>query len=170
MTKSRSQREHPAYLFKYLLAANFLEYLEAGAVPALLLNLAKSFDMNSGQLGLLGGIVYLSLSFGGPFAGYLLRHYDHQLVVGVSISINNFFTLLWALTPVGYHHSSAIFIFLRFLMGFTQCAVCVFMPLWTNEFAPKDHKTSWMSYQQVIERAYGIFIFLPVIVGYNINF
>jgi hypothetical protein len=34
-------------------------------------------------------------------------------------------------------------------MGLTQCVVCVFLPLWTNQFAPKDKKTSWMGYLQV---------------------
>ena len=34
-------------------------------------------------------------------------------------------------------------------MGLTQCVMCVFLPLWTNQFAPKDRKTSWMGYLQV---------------------
>ena len=137
-----------SYLFKYLLLTNFCEYLEAGAVPALLLQLTYSFHMTAGEIGLLGGIVYLSLSIGGPLAGYLLRHYDHQIMVGSAITINNIFTLLWALTPVGLKYSTTIFILLRFFMGFTQCIVCMFIPLWTNEFAPRERKTTWMSYQQ----------------------
>lgn len=39
------------YLFKWLLLVNFLEYLEAGAIPALLLQISDAFDMNAGQLG-----------------------------------------------------------------------------------------------------------------------
>lgn len=146
---SKVSKKKVSYLFKYLLAANFLEYLEAGALPALLMQLTSSFQMKPGEIGLLGGIVYLSLSIGAPFAEYLLRNYDHQLVVGWSLTINNIFTLCWALTPIGYSFSSLLFISLRFLMGLTQCVVCIFMPLWCNEFAPKDQKTTWMSYQQV---------------------
>jgi hypothetical protein len=33
-------------------------------------------------------------------------------------------------------------------MGATQCVVCMYLPLWINEFAPANQKTSWMSYQQ----------------------
>lgn len=142
------------YLFKYLLAANFLEYLEAGAVPALLLTISSSFSMNSGQLGLLGGIVYLSISIGGPFAGYLLRHYDHKFILGISVMLNNIITFLWALTPLNWVYSSWVFIGLRFCMGFTQCVLCVYLPLWTNEFSPKTAKTSWMSYLQVSQLVY----------------
>lgn len=123
--------------------------MEAGAVPALLLHLAKAFNMKSGQIGLLGGIVYISLSVSSPFAGYLLRHYDHKTVIGLSVTINNVFTLMWALCPVGYSWSTNAFIIIRFFMGATQVVTCLYMPLWTNEFAPKESKTTWMSYQQV---------------------
>jgi hypothetical protein len=39
-----------AYLFKYLLLANMIQYMEAGAVPALLLALSHSFSMQPGQV------------------------------------------------------------------------------------------------------------------------
>ncbi len=42
------RRKNGAYLLKYILAVNFLEYLEAGAVPALLMQLARAFHMTSG--------------------------------------------------------------------------------------------------------------------------
>eukprot|EP01035_Chromulina_nebulosa_P017932 gene17932-23554_t len=58
--------------------------------------------LENGQIGLLGGIVYISLSVGGPFAGYLLRNYDHQFIVGMSLVTNNVFTFLWALTPFAF--------------------------------------------------------------------
>lgn len=83
--------------------------------------------------------MYLSLSIGGPFAGYLLRHYDHKLIVFLSLIINNIFTLLWALTPVNRTYSTTLFITIRFLMGLSQCGLCVFLPLWTNEYAPKGN-------------------------------
>ena len=171
----RLSRRDKDRLFQFLLLANFLEYLEAGAVPALLLQLSTSYHMSPGQQGLLGGVVYLSLSIGGPFAGndtlllllnhrsrdligynvvtsstgYLLRHKDHRTVIGIAVAVNNFFTLLWAMTPVDMTYSIHAFIGLRFIMGLTQCVICVFLPLWTNQFAPKDKKTSWMGYLQV---------------------
>jgi MFS family permease len=153
----KSSRKEKDLLFKFLLLANFLEYLEAGAVPALLLQLSTAFHMSPGQQGLLGGVVYLSLSLGGPFAGYLLRHHDHRTVVGAAVAINNFFTLLWALTPVNLPYSTLMFIAVRFLMGLTQCVICVFLPLWTNQFAPRDKRTSWMGYLQVSDEKYRIF-------------
>ena len=57
-------------VFIYLLLCNTLMYFEAGSVPAMLLHIAHSFNMSPGSQGLLGGIVYLSMCFGGPVAGY----------------------------------------------------------------------------------------------------
>jgi MFS family permease len=136
------------YLFKFLLLANLLQYLEAGAVPALLLSLSESFGMTPGQQGLLGGVVYLSLGVGGPFAGYLLRHHNHKFIIGVAFSANMVFALLWATTPVGLRFSTELFILLRFFMGLCQCTICVYLPLWANENAPKESRTAWMSYLQ----------------------
>jgi MFS family permease len=61
-----------SFFFKFILTAYLLMYMEAGAVPAMLISLADTFDMSTGQQGLLGGIVFLSIAVGGPFAGRLL--------------------------------------------------------------------------------------------------
>ena len=119
--------------------------------------------MNAGQQGLLGGVVYLSLSLGGPFAGYLLRNYTHKLVLIVAVAINLLLTLFWALTPVNESYSTTMFITIRFFMGFTQCVVCVFLPLWTNENAPRLQRTSWMSYLQVCYILWIIFYYFTYI-------
>src|SRR5690554_7663252 len=45
----RVSKREAAYLFKYLLLANMCMYLEAEAVPALLIRVAEAFHMPSGQ-------------------------------------------------------------------------------------------------------------------------
>lgn len=47
--KPSNRKQNANYLFKYLLICNFLQYLEAGAVPALLIELENTFGMTSGQ-------------------------------------------------------------------------------------------------------------------------
>jgi MFS family permease len=161
------QSHEASYLFKFLLMANMCTlffsfvstsfssslaglYLEAGAIPAMLIQISEAFNMSPGLQGILGGIAYLSLGFGSPFAGYLMRNYDHKVVLGYAVGVNSLLTLMWSLTPVGFWYSSSLFIFVRFLMGLMQCVVCVFLPLWTNEFAPAPERTKWMGALQVI--------------------
>jgi len=148
MSRSEDVRRRANTLFYFMLTANACLYLEAGAVPAVLLQIGHAFDMSSGAQGLLGGIVYLALSVGGPFAGYLLRRYSHQRVLAMAVTMNCVLTFIWATTPVGRTWSPAMFIGVRFLMGLAQCVICVFLPLWTNEYAPKNKRASWMSYLQ----------------------
>lgn len=124
-------------------------YIESGVVPALLLQLTSSFNMRAGEQGLLGGIVFLSLSLGSPIAGFLLHHFDQQMVVGISIIANAVLTLLWAMTPVNHRYSTLLFISIRALMGFTQAFFVVYIPLWTNENSPRSSKTRWMGYYQM---------------------
>ena len=55
-TPPTKRHKSPTYLFRYILLVNTLLYLEAGAVPALLLTLSRDFSMNQQQQGMMGGI------------------------------------------------------------------------------------------------------------------
>eukprot|EP00603_Paraphysomonas_imperforata_P004732 CAMPEP_0114431156 /NCGR_PEP_ID=MMETSP0103-20121206/10446_1 /TAXON_ID=37642 ORGANISM="Paraphysomonas imperforata, Strain PA2" /NCGR_SAMPLE_ID=MMETSP0103 /ASSEMBLY_ACC=CAM_ASM_000201 /LENGTH=430 /DNA_ID=CAMNT_0001600695 /DNA_START=96 /DNA_END=1386 /DNA_ORIENTATION=+ len=119
-------------------------YLEAGAIPALLLQISESFSMPSGKQGMLGGVVISVLGMGSPAAAYLLKNFDHKTVISYAIGFNNICTLFRALTPVGAWYSSGMFIGIRFLMGLMQCVLCVYLPLWVHEFAPSTQRAKWM--------------------------
>ncbi|GMI09137.1 hypothetical protein TrLO_g12364 [Triparma laevis f. longispina] len=140
----------PPYLLKYLLLLNLLLYLEAGAVPALLLPLTEQFQMNQLTTGLMGGIVYLSISLGGPIAGLLLKPTAQgerrvKEVVMWSLAFNNAATLFFGLTPRG---NVWLLVVARGLIGFTQVVVCVYSPLWVDSHSPPDMRARCMSYLQ----------------------
>ena len=98
----------------------------------------------------LGGSVYLSLTVGGPIAGWFIRYYerDASRVIGLAVNGNALTTLFWALTPTGSKYSALIFICLRIIMGLFQSFICVFLPIWVIQHAPCNKKTSWMAYLQ----------------------
>ena len=98
---------------------------------------------------ILGGVVYIAISAGAPFAGFLLRNFDHKIVIISAILANALLTLLWSLTPINMMLSRSLFISLRFCMGLAQCILSVFLPFWINEFAPDNRRTSWMGLLQV---------------------
>ena len=129
-------------LLLHLLLSNVLLYLEAGAVPALLVTLAEEFGMDQSQQGFMGGVVYLALSVGGPVAGVLLKKYNPRVIIGLSLILNNFAMLVFALTPPGY---PSLLILWRGLVGFTQVTVCIYSPLWTDSNAPPSQRASWMA-------------------------
>ena len=67
--KEGRRKGDTAYFFRFLLSANLIMYMEAGAVPAMLIPISRSFAMSTTEQGVLGGIVFLSIAFGGTFAG-----------------------------------------------------------------------------------------------------
>lgn len=166
--RATTKRQRAEYLFKYLLIVNFLQYLEAGAVPAMLVALSTDFGMPHWQQGVLGGVVYIALSAGGPCAGYLLKHFNHKQVVSGSVLVNSVLVALWASTPVEYSYSMTLFISIRFLMGLSQCVLCVFLPLWIHEFSPAKRRTTLMSYLQVLTKGF-IYVHTCILMTYRTN-
>ncbi|KAG9415950.1 hypothetical protein AC1031_000335 [Aphanomyces cochlioides] len=147
-SKERAKSDAAVYLFKYFIFAQIFVYMEAGVVPALLLDFTVAFGLTPQEQGLLGAVVYIALSIGSPLCGYLFRHYSPRLVLGASLVVNNLCVLAFAFTPVGEWYSSPLLILLRGAIGFTQTCLCVYAPLWVHDYAPKSQKTSWMSYLQ----------------------
>ena len=37
-------------------------------------------------------------------------------------------------------------LFARFLSGFSQVILSIYLPVWVDAFAPRDRKTKWMTY------------------------
>ena len=147
-SKEDGQAARLKRLFNFLVLSNICLYLEAGAVPAMLVRLSETFHMSKGQQGLLGGVVYLAISVGGPFAGYSFRKFHQKKVLGYSLIMNNVLLFCLAMAPDAWSFSSWLFIVLRGCLGLTQCFLCVYSPIWIDEFAPSGHRTSWMSASQ----------------------
>ncbi|KDO27812.1 hypothetical protein SPRG_07410 [Saprolegnia parasitica CBS 223.65] len=143
-----ARQKDAAYLFKFIIMAQIFVYLEAGAVPALLVQFTETFELTPQDQGLLGAIVYIALSLGSPLSGYLFRRFSPKVVLGFSLVLNNACVFVFAFTPVNHWYSKLLLIFFRGLIGFTQAFLCVYAPLWVHEFAPKSRRGQWMSYLQ----------------------
>ncbi|GLE00648.1 hypothetical protein PINS_up009405 [Pythium insidiosum] len=145
MAKTRAEA---AYLFKFLIITQVVVYLEAGAIPCLLDQLSVDLDMSATQQGALGGVVYFALSAASPLFAYCMHRFNPQHILGASLVLNNFATLMLALTPTGYSFSAYMMIAARALIGFTQAFPCIYTPLWVDEYAPREKVAGWMSYLQ----------------------
>jgi len=141
----RARSKEAEWLFKYIMAAQIAVYMEAGAVPALLNELVRIFKMSYSEQGVLGGIVYITISLGCPLATYLFQNYSPKYVLAWSLILNNCAVVLFASTPEGYSKS---FICARALIGFTQAFLAVYVPVWIDHMAPPEKQTAWFSYLQ----------------------
>jgi len=133
------------YLFKWIAQAGMFVYMEGGAIPGMLGQFKEKFGLDYFALGILGSVVYLSLSLGCPFFGWLYRHYNAKPVLGIALAMNNAIMLMFALCPTSLPR---LFIVLRGLVGFTQASLVVYTPVWIDEFAPKGSHATWMAWLQ----------------------
>ncbi|KAF4317576.1 hypothetical protein BBO99_00006374 [Phytophthora kernoviae] len=143
-----SRRASSEYLFKFLVLTQVFMYLEAGAVPSLLQQFTLTFRLSPQEQGLLGAIVYISISLASPWCSTLFRRFDPRQLLGVSLVMNNLAVLGLACTPTTAWYSKSLLIALRGLVGLTQAFSCVYSPLWVHDYAPKEKRATWMSYLQ----------------------
>ncbi|CAI5736066.1 unnamed protein product [Peronospora destructor] len=123
-------------------------YLEAGAVPSLLQQFTLTFRLNPQEQGLLGAIVYITISLASPWCSTLFRRFDPRQLLGISLVVNNLAVLGLACTPTMTWYSKSLLIALRGLIGLSQAFSCVYSPLWVHDYAPKAKRGTWMSYLQ----------------------
>ncbi|KAG2761730.1 hypothetical protein PC129_g3142 [Phytophthora cactorum] len=141
-------RDSCEYLFKFLVLTQVFMYLEAGAVPSLLQQFTLTFRLSPQEQGLLGAIVYISISLASPWCSTLFRRFDPRQLLGVSLVLNNLAVLGLACTPTSTWYSKSLLISLRGFVGLTQAFSCVYSPLWVHDYAPKAKRGTWMSYLQ----------------------
>ncbi|KAG6582752.1 Major Facilitator Superfamily (MFS) [Phytophthora cinnamomi] len=145
---SRPRRHSSEYLFKFLVLTQVFMYLEAGAVPSLLQQFTLTFRLSPQEQGLLGAIVYISISLASPWCSTLFRRIDPRQLLGVSLVVNNLAVLGLACAPTTAWYSKSLLISLRGFVGLTQAFSCVYSPLWVHDYAPKAKRGTWMSYLQ----------------------
>jgi len=142
------KKQEARWLFRWILFTEVAVYMEAGAVPALLHELAHWFEMSYSQQGFLGGIVYLMISLGCPLATVCFQRYSPKWVLVIALFLNCGAVILFGCTPSGYAASYYLLLGARALIGFTQAFLCVYMAVWIDHFAPADKFTTWFSYNQ----------------------
>ena len=133
-------------VFCVLMLAQVVLFAEAGAVPALLVQLASSFKLTFPQQGYLGGIVYFGIAVGAPITSEFFKCLNPKYILSSTLLINMASVLVFASVPTGWTQT---LIGTRFLIGFTQATFSVYIPVWVDRFAPREKATRWFSWLQI---------------------
>ena len=133
-------------VFCVLMLAQVVLFAEAGAVPAMLVQLTSSFKLTFPQQGYLGGIVYFGIAVGAPITSEFFKCLNLKYVLAMTLFVNMGSLVVFACTPMGWTN---MLIGTRFLIGFTQATFSVYVPVWVDRFAPKDKATQWFSWLQI---------------------
>lgn len=133
-------------VFAVLMLVQAVLFAEAGAVPALLVQLASAFKLTFPEQGYLGGIVYFGIAVGAPITSEFFKCANPKHVLFWTLLVNMGALLVFASVPTGWTQT---LIGTRFLIGFTQATFSVYVPVWVDRFAPKDKATQWFSWLQI---------------------
>lgn len=118
---------------------NALLNYDTGVIPASLIQLDAEMNLTYEEKAALGSLVYLGISLATLIVPLVYQRYSAAFTLVITITANVCFCLLFSFTSNLY-----IMYFARFGMGFTQAFCIVYAPVWTNEFSPPTHATSWM--------------------------
>ncbi|GAW80224.1 sugar transporter [Plasmodium gonderi] len=115
-----------------------------GAIPVTLEEIQKDFPLSYIEQSLLGSLVYFGLIIGTIIASVLFELVTAKLLVTIS-------TLLLSISLYIFSHANCItFMYIsRFVNGLCQAIPVVYLPVWVDEFSPREKATQWMSYIQL---------------------
>jgi MFS family permease len=128
-------------VFLLLLALSLVSALDAGMLPACVLNLAADvpgpFSTNNSSsafaaLGWMGSLNFLGLIVGGLLAGPLLQRVDQRRLVALSALAQALFLTLFAAagSGSGSEADADAMLAARFFSGLAQAPLVVFVPVW----------------------------------------
>lgn len=121
----------------------FLDILinvDHGALPAALVALKHDVGLVDVQLGSLGSLVFVGLLFGSLCATVVLNRLAYKVVLGASFFGNGASLLLFSTT-----RSFAVMCVARFLSGFFQIFLTIYIPLYVDTFGTKTTKPIMLS-------------------------
>ena len=97
---------------------------DGGAVPAALLSIKQTFDLDQLEAGLVGSLVYEGIAIGSLLVGPLLGAVSPLRCTQVCLVLNMAATLLFGLST-----SKGMLLTFRFLIGFLQAVPAVYFPV-----------------------------------------
>ena len=132
------------YVYACLISLNICVQYDTGALAALMADdeegLAHIFSLSTTEQGLLLSVAHLGVTLGCMVSGNALQKIYAKNLLLLSCVVNTLTAWLFALSP-----NFELLLISRILNGFSQSFLIVFAPIWTDEFAPKQYKTTWLS-------------------------
>jgi MFS family permease len=144
-------------LFWGIFAVQIWLNFDSGAVAATLFFISEDFALEPVQQGLLGGLVYIGLTFMSPLSGYLLQHFHARWVMSFSLATNVVmcFCFLFA-------WDQNTLLFTRLGVGISQASIIIYTPVWTDEFSPLNAGGAWLS---ILQAAAPLGVMLGYLIG-----
>ncbi|GJD12076.1 hypothetical protein Gasu2_61890 [Galdieria sulphuraria] len=140
--------------------------LDSGVIPVYLYAISDQFKLSRLSQGVLGSLSPAGFAISTIVCSYVLRHYSPKAILIVCLFMAVVANLTFALSTHWF-----LFYFSRFLFGAFVAAFFIYMPVWTDEFAPSRFRTRWIGLVQACAPLGVIlgFIFSGLLIDYQLS-
>lgn len=128
-------------IFTVCLITCIIINMDHGVLPACTFEMKKELGIEDFFLGILGSTVFAGLMIGSLVSGYLFTRFICKKIIIVSLANVLIGLILFPLSGKNQY----LMIFSRFLSGFFQVFLTIYIPVWVDKFGGV-HSTSWISY------------------------
>lgn len=119
---------------------NITVNLDHGAMPAALIDISNDVSFSDQQMGTLGSLVFFGLFVGTLNASFLMHRLKHKTIIIATLILNGI--SLWLFTVKSNYVCMCIS---RFIAGFSQIFITIYVPLYFDAFANQKYKIHLLS-------------------------
>lgn len=124
-----------------MFAVSLFANIDHGTLPAGSVVIADDLGKNNAQYGLLGSVVFAGIALGSIFGVKIFNMMHPKYILIGALIIAGVFS--WAFTQTKVFE---LLVLIRFMSGFSQSFVSIFLPVWADRYAPSEGaKQCWLS-------------------------
>lgn len=137
-------RKNRMYLFISLFLASLSINFDHGIIPAAIEEIGKSYGLEKDQIGFFGGLVYGGTAAGALLLSFIINKINRRKMIIFALLANGVLVWLFTLSSNFYYLSLN-----RFITGFIQALISIYIPVWIDQFGQSNLKTVFMTLFQL---------------------
>ena len=129
-------------VFIVVFLSNIWCNVDHGTLPGGAGQIKQSLGLNDFKFGILGSVVYGGMTLGSAVASATFQKaFLIKPTLYIVVIMNSGCLFLFTISSNFY-----VCAFLRFMIGFWQVFVAIFMPVWVDMFAHESQKSAWLTF------------------------
>jgi predicted MFS family arabinose efflux permease len=145
-------------VFVTVFISNIYCNVDHGTLPGGSVAIKESLKLSDFQFGMLGSVVYGGMTVGAAIATGV---YQKSHLIKPTLLCSLLFNLI-SLSVFALMTNFYLCAFFRFLIGFWQVFVCIYMPVWVDMFAHESQKSAWLTFLILASP-------LGIVIGYSMT-
>jgi hypothetical protein len=138
--KVKINRKKRVLLFWVLMITSLFLNTDHGTIPAAIEEIEKDLKIDKTLVGTFGSLVYMGTAVGAMFLSFFINKINRKYMVAISFCLSGILIFSFTLAK------SLWFLFVnRFLVGFSQSLISIYIPVWIDQYSPIKFKTIFMA-------------------------